>query len=87
MSDYKPTRESDEDGGQFGYMCTIDFECELGHAADGTRIYPSVKALKSNHRCWNECGIVKVKTYLYEVVCEAQMPDWNSENPVVGDGW
>lgn len=43
-----------------GYMCMIDWDYELGNAPDGNKIYPSIEALKKEHSCWEECGIVEV---------------------------
>lgn len=44
-----------------GYMCTIDFDCELGAAAGGTKVYASIDDLKDSHDCWKSCGIVEVE--------------------------
>jgi len=43
-----------------GYMCYIDYVYELGNASDGNKVYPSEEALKKEHECWEECGIVEV---------------------------
>ena len=51
-----------------GYMCKVDFEWEVGEALGGTRIYPSLEDLKENCKCVKECGIVKVRVELLEVV-------------------
>lgn len=50
-----------------GYMCAIDWDWELGEAMGGTKIYSSVEDLKECHKCWEECGIVKVKVSLVEI--------------------
>lgn len=52
---------AEEDGTVIGYMCLIDWECELGAASGGNRIFPSVEDLKAHHTCWESCGIVEVK--------------------------
>ncbi len=57
------TMMSEDDGSVIGYMCAIDFECELGAAAGGNIIYPSIDDLKRCHKCWENCGIVEVRTY------------------------
>lgn len=44
-----------------GYMCLVDWEYEIGHAADGNKVYPSLKALQEHHNCWAECGVVEVE--------------------------
>ena len=51
-----------------GYMCAIDWTCELGAAADGNKVYPSVEALRKEHNMVSECGIVKVRVQFLEVV-------------------
>jgi hypothetical protein len=53
-----------------GFMCRIDWDHELGRAADGNRVYPSVKALEEHHGCVLECGIVEVEVRLVRVVAE-----------------
>lgn len=52
-----------EDGSVAGYMCSVDWECELGAASGGNRVFPSVEDLKRNHKCWEGCGIVEVKVF------------------------
>jgi hypothetical protein len=42
------------------YICGVDWQHELGQAADGTLFYPSIESLKKYSPCWSECGIVKV---------------------------
>jgi hypothetical protein len=49
-------------------MCKVDFECELEEDNKGTKIYPSVESLKKDRKCVEQCGIVKVKVELVEVV-------------------
>lgn len=56
-------------GGEvIGYMCLIDWECELGSAADGNRIFPSIKCLKAAHPCADDCGIVEVEVRVRDLV-------------------
>lgn len=55
---------------KLGFMCKIDFDCELGHAADGNRIYPSESALREHHSMADDCGIVEVEVHLLRVVKE-----------------
>ena len=51
---------------RYGYMCGVDYQHELGEAMGGCLIYPSIKDLKRDINCWNECGIIKVKVKLVE---------------------
>ena len=52
---------------EYGYMCKVDFDHELGCALGGNTVYPSLKDLRDNH---SEChfGSVKVKISLEEVI-------------------
>jgi hypothetical protein len=43
--------------GVIGYMCQIDFECELGGASGGNTVYPSA----SGALCSASCGVVEVE--------------------------
>lgn len=43
-----------------GYMCKVDFDCELGGASGGNTVYPSVEDLKRSMGCTDQCGIVEV---------------------------
>lgn len=51
-----------------GYMDLVDFECELGGAHDGNRVYPSVEAVKKYNGCWEYCGIVEVEVRAVRIV-------------------
>jgi hypothetical protein len=68
---------SEEDGSVIGYMCKVDYECELGAAAGGNVVYPTVEDLKERRRCVDECGIVKVAVSLVEVVQEENYGDYD----------
>lgn len=71
-SNYLPTASYAEPTGEvIGYMCMIDWEREIGAAADGNRVFPSVEALKAAHTCADECGIVEVEVRIRRVVQEA----------------
>ena len=56
-----------EEEPRYGYMCSIDWNWELGEALGGSTIYPSLKDLKDNHDV-EHCGVVKVKIVLEEVI-------------------
>ena len=68
---------SEEDGSVIGYMCKVDYECELGAAAGGKVVYPTVEDLKERRSCVDECGIVKVAVSLEEVVQEENYGDYD----------
>ena len=56
-----------------GYMCRIDWDCELGSAADGNKVFPSIDCLKKHHPMASECGIVKVRVDLLDVIEEGDV--------------
>lgn len=81
--------EDDALGGVTGFMCLVDFECEIGGAKGGNRVYPSVGDLKQNRRCVSECGIVEVRVVGMRVVQPPSYPDDDRDsdgNPKGGDG-
>lgn len=49
------------------YLCGVDWQHELGEAADGTKVYPSLQALKKYRTCWDECGVVKVSVTFEDI--------------------
>ena len=61
-----------DDGAVVGYMCLTDWECELGAASDGSKVYPSIKALKREHTCWRACGTVEVSVRVVCVVAKGR---------------
>lgn len=63
------------DGQDFviGYMDLVDFECELGCAMGGNKVYPSITDLKESKKCVEGCGIVKVKVEFIEIVDEGTL--------------
>lgn len=56
-----------------GYMCLIDFECEMGAASGGNIVYPSIKDLKLCRQCVDQCGIVKVKVEAVKIVQKSKI--------------
>jgi len=58
---------------KIGYMCSIDFDHELGEAPGGTEVYPSLDDLKKNHKHWKSCGVVKVEITKLEVVVKQKL--------------
>lgn len=51
-----------------GYMCLIDFECELGGAEGGNTVYPSIENCMERRKCAASCGVVKVAVRPLEIV-------------------
>jgi len=59
------------------YVDMTDWAYDVGHAADGSRFYPSVKAIRKHSSCVHECGIGKVDINFLEVVQEPlSYEDW-----------
>lgn len=56
------------------YMCKTDFDYDARSSSKGTKIYPNEKALREYKSCVDECGIVKVKVSLEEII---QEENWN----------
>lgn len=48
------------------YLCGVDWIYEMGNTT--SVLYPSVRALKQNARCWKECGIVEVTVSKAKVI-------------------
>lgn len=64
-------RPEDDEGVRYGYMCSVDFDHELGHAFPDTRIYPSVVTLQKQRKCCSEdgaCGIYRVKVVKDKII-------------------
>lgn len=59
-----------------GYMCLVDYECELGGASGGNVVYPSLEDIRERRTCISECGIVKVAVVAIEIV---QEPNYDLE--------
>lgn len=62
----------------YGYMCKVDFECELGCALGGNTIYPSIKNLRERRGCVDQCGIVKVAVVAVDIVQETNY-NWDED--------
>lgn len=65
----------EEDGSVIGYMCAVDFECELGAASGGNTVHPSVEDLKKGHECWESCGIVEVRVTYSKTIHTGYLDD------------
>jgi hypothetical protein len=53
---------------RYGYMCATDFHHELGEAAGGTKIFPTMAELETHYSCVKQCGAVRVKVEVIEKV-------------------
>ena len=41
------------------YLCSVDFDHEIGEASGGNTVYPSLDNLKELVPCWESCGVIK----------------------------
>tara|TARA_Y100000034_G_C6902535_1_gene417744 strand:+ start:1411 stop:1992 length:582 start_codon:yes stop_codon:yes gene_type:complete len=70
---YSEPLHGNEEGIITGYLCKISFDHELGNDSQGTKIYPSIKALEERDKCVsNGCGIVEVQFR----ESDTQVEDW-----------
>ncbi len=67
-----------ERNGVIGYMCLIDFECELGGAMGGNRVYPSAKEAM----CASTCGVAEVEVIGRKIITPGT---WDDLNPRQAD--
>jgi hypothetical protein len=71
VSDSSPTSMQGHDDNRSivtGYMCLTDFECELGAAMGGNRVFPSIEDAKLHKPCWPHCGLVEVEVRAVRIV-------------------
>ena len=59
--------------GTVGYMCSTDFNYELGSAPGGVKIYSSEADLRLHRKCADKCGIIKVVVLFDKVVLQGEM--------------
>lgn len=61
MADPIHSMNAEDDGTVIGYMCTTDWECELGAAQGGNTIFASMEDALETLNCARGCGIVEVR--------------------------
>jgi hypothetical protein len=61
---------AEDNGAVIGYMCLIDFQCELGAALGGNIIYPDPDDCREHRKCIEGCGMVEVEVRFCRVVQE-----------------
>jgi hypothetical protein len=57
------------------YLCKIAYDYELGEDGDGTTLYPSPFALRREHKCTAECGVVEVTVSYSKTLSEPREED------------
>lgn len=60
--------------GEEGYMCGMDFDCELAERRGGVPVYSSVEDLAASRSCIKHCGVARVRVVLLEWL---QRPDFS----------
>lgn len=58
------------------YVCSINWQHEIGEAADlegKMPFYTSLEQLKKEHECWEECGITEVEVLPSKVIKESEI--------------
>lgn len=63
-------RGNEDDDFVIGYMCLVDFECELGLAAGGNEVFASEADCRKSRSCVEGCGIVEVEVRARRIVHE-----------------
>ena len=77
MSDEKNAPSPDtKQGGVIGYMCAIDFECELGCASGGNKVYASA----AEALCAGTCGVVEVEVIGRRTLIEMNIEDESEDD-------
>lgn len=64
----------------YGYMCKVDFECELGGAEGGNRIFADPEDCRRCRPCVSQCGMVKVAIRAIEIVQPENYGECTSES-------
>ena len=73
---------SNTDGSVTGFMCATAWECELGAASAGNRIFPSLDDAKKSLKCASDCGIVEVRVTF---VSQPMRGDWPEDEEAARD--
>ena len=50
------------------YIDQVDWMHEVGHAADGNMIYPSLESIQTYCSCAEHCGVIKAEISFIETV-------------------
>lgn len=66
----KPMGSNPDEDFVVGYMCLVDYECELGCASGGNHVYPSIGDIREHLKCVASCGIVEVEVRARRIVQE-----------------
>ena len=65
---------AEEDGAVIGYMCATDWECEIGIASGGNRVFPSLEDALERLGCAKGCGVVEVEVRFRRVAAGGTGP-------------
>lgn len=62
-----------------GYMCWTAWDYEIGKNHHGTKVFPSIEAMRDNRSCVDECGVVEVELRpVREVIPPKPAEEWNT---------
>lgn len=78
--------EEKDGSGVVGFMCLTDFECEVGGADGGNRVFPSVDDLKRYKPCVKACGIVEVRVVGVRIIEPAKDYDLSEDAQAIEAG-
>lgn len=69
--------EEPDGSGVVGFMCLTDFECEVGAAVGGNKVFPSIDDLRRCRPCADSCGIAEVRVVGVKIVQPAKDYDFS----------
>lgn len=75
---------AEADGYVTGYMCMVDWECEIGGAIGGSTVYPSAEDCKHKRPCVDQCGLVEVRVIATRIVQPQAFPPFDDEEEAPG---
>jgi hypothetical protein len=65
----------DQNGVVTGYMDKVDWDYEIGGAAGGNKVFPSIDDLEYCKPCVQSCGIVEVQVKLKRIIKESDFSE------------
>ncbi len=53
---------------KYAYMCKVDYDYHIGEDYNPVKMYCNLDSIKHHRKCVSQCGIVKIKIELEEIV-------------------
>lgn len=53
------------------YVCGTDWQCEAKDVPHAVKFYKTIDRLKSDKKCWKDCGIVEIDMKMSKVIFES----------------